>query len=127
MSPENHLFIIWDKGRHVQDEILEVIGETLTIVDHYEWYWDSPRDVLRLMYSQIVHDDRADRPFYVVVVEDPDPVYGNRKTPSGIRNLNIKVFDAKWKAREIAGHGFAVHSTDNVKQYEKQIKLCQVR
>lgn len=121
-NKEQHLFILWEKARHKEKEILLDMQFSFKIIKEYEIFWDE--DKFRLNLSSFYAEDfeydtyqesiRGKGSFLAVLVEDAAPVYKD-----GI-NQNTFTFKHKW--RDILG-SFTIHGTDNLKQVKHDVCL----
>ena len=102
------LFIIWDKSRCHENEILQEIKKNnFQILKQYEIYWDKEKfnanmdcfygDNLSELFCK--KDTIGDGAFRLIIVEDKKPVYEVRKTSLGEEKVNVNFFDFKWYIR----------------------------
>ena len=119
---EQHLFILWEKARDKEQEILEDLKSSFKILKEYEIFWDKDkfRQNLSSFYAEDFEYDtyqeevRGKGAFLVLLVEDKKPIYENAV------NQNIFKFKHKW--RQILG-SFTIHGTDTVKQMRRDLCL----
>jgi len=119
---EQHLFILWEKARHKEFEIITDIKTQFKILKEYEIHWDKDKFRLNLgsFYSEDFEFDtyqeeiRGNGAFLVILVEDENPIYEN--------NINQNTFKFKHKWRKELG-SFTIHGTDNLKQLKHDICL----
>lgn len=119
---EQHLFILWEKARHKEKEILDDLKTQFEVLKEYEIFWNKNKFKLNLssFYSEDFEFDtyqteiRGKGPLLAVLVEDSNPDYEN--------GINQNTFKFKHKWRKILG-SFTVHGTDTVKQMKHDICL----
>ena len=140
IKKELHLVIVWDAAKDAYNKIIEVIDEKFTIKEVYEITWDKEVFIKNLIsfYSQSqshLNKRQTNKlfkgkakycgiaPFKLIIFEDNNPNYQQRKTSSGYRKVNINVFDLKLQFRELTGGGHKIHGTDSVKETNKDLTL----
>ena len=131
LNKELHLFIIWEKGREHELEILKEIEKLFLIKQTFSITW-SPYYVNRnftRFYGQNLplgsHKELhcGSGEFKLIIVEDTNPIYENRKTSKGNRTVNVNMFDTKSKLRKLTGGGHKIHGTDNERETKHDIAL----
>lgn len=131
MNTEIQLFILWEKARDKEVELLDIIENKFEIIQTFSITW-SPYNVGRnftRFYGQSLPDNSQKElhcgsgEFKVIVVRDMKPNYQTRKTSKGNRTVNINMFDTKSKLREITGGGHKIHGTDNINETKHNIAL----
>ena len=131
-APEVHVFLLWSKARVQEDRILTDLAERFRILDVVDVVWTEGRlfaESLSRMYGEALPpgSDKelhcGSGPFLVVVVEDPTPRYGVRRTSRGRAVVNTAVFDARQRYRTWTGGGFRVHASDSVLEAERNLLL----
>ena len=133
MHSELHLFIIWNNARNIEKQILEDISTDLKIIKTIEVHWSRRFFVKNLVrfYGTKLHrwsfKDRecGNAPFLLVIVEDSNPKYEERKTSRGKMELvNSKMFDKKTKYRNwLGGNNSKVHCTNNINETRHDLML----
>ncbi len=131
MASELHLFIIWEKARSYENQIIEMINENLQIVKTYNITW-SPylvsRNFTRFYGQKLPSNSEKELhcgkgEFKLIVVQDIAPKYDLRKTSVGLESVNVKMFDTKVKLRKITGGGHKVHGTNDTKETKHDLFL----
>lgn len=122
-NPEITLFILWEKARKKEKEILEEISKKFNILKKYEISWTPEKFLNNLssFYSDDVYqrtdqkEIRGTGEFLMVLCEDSNPKYEQRETNHGLIYVNVKAIDLKKHIREnILDGGFVFHSSDNM-------------
>lgn len=130
-NSEMHLFILWEKSLYKKDEIISQIKEKFKIIKIYNVKWSDKYFISNLsrFYGTNLLDCKAKAEhcgtgeFLLIIVKDENPIYENRNTSKGIKNLNINMFDSKEKFREITGGGHKVHATNDEIETNHDITL----
>jgi len=131
INKEIHLFIIWEKAREHEIEIIEDIQKKFKIIQTFSITW-SPYNISRnftRFYGQKLpknshkelHCGKGE--FKLIIIEDNNPLYDYRETSSGNRFVNINMFDLKMKYRQLTGGGHKIHGTDNIIETRHDIVL----
>src|SRR5688572_27933446 len=89
------IFCIWENARHIEQSILSLISENLSIIKIYEFEWSQHKieENFGRLYKTVgngrnfKHESAGSGPFLCIICEDPDPCYLYRKTVSG--NLEL--------------------------------------
>jgi len=131
MKPEIHLFIIWQKANSKKNKIIVDLKKKFEIIDIYEMHWSSihfSKNISRFYGEKLPKGSYKERhcgtgPFTVVIVRDPNPIYGNRTTPNGSSYVNINTFDVKTLYRNWTGGGHRIHGTNTPEEAEHDIAL----
>lgn len=118
---EYHLFILWEAARNCEEKILADLEKTFEIIAVREVRWSAVRvaENFTRFYGQKLppgsHKEEhcGKGPLLAVLVHDRAPLYENRRTSKGERQVNANTFDAKQRYREWTGGGHRVHATDN--------------
>ncbi len=115
MTSELHVFIIWEKGRYLSDEIIADIRSHFTIKQVYNQSW--PREkfsaCLAKFYGKNLpkgirkEKECGNGDFLVIVAED--------KRPRHLQGLNIRMCQAKVKYRSWL-NGNLIHASDNAQE-----------
>ena len=128
---ELHLFIIWEKARHLESQILEKIESNFEILQIYDISW-SPYLVgfnYTRFYGQKLPKNShkakhcGSGEFKLILVCDNTPVYGNRLRYKKEVFVNTKMFDLKLELRALTGGGHRIHGTDNVSEVKHDLML----
>ena len=128
---ELHLFIIWNKGRYKQDEILKDIQSTLTIVDAVEINWTESKVEnnysrfygLKLKEKGSKIRECGTGPFLLITVFDENPHYEYVETSRGHERVNTNIFTLKQKYRQWTGGGHKIHSTNSIAEINHDLTL----
>ena len=128
---ENGLFLLWQNARDKEAEIMEDIRRNFIILDITEIQWtDSafPRNLQRFYGEKLIdYNDKESHigkgSFLLIVVRDDNPKYDIRKTSSDNERVNTNFFDKKTYYREITGGGHKVHSTNDEREFKRDIYL----
>lgn len=128
---ELHLFIIWEKARYKEKEILKDLKESFTLLNVYEITWSNEKfsENLSRFYGAKLpkgslkekHCGKGD--FLLIITEDKNPEYMNRKTSKGTELVNIKTFDAKTRYRNWTGGGHKIHGTNSLTETNHDLTL----
>lgn len=134
MSSEIQLFILWDKARNKENEIINEIKNSFSILEIYEICWSKENFKLNLerfycekIRQKIKHTGTGK--FLLVTVRDNNPQYRYEETLKGFEYVNSKVLDLKKKLRTIASKGggekkcYAIHSTNDIAEADKNLIL----
>ena len=131
MKEELHLFILWKNALYKKDEILKDIRKKFEIVKMYNVTWSDKKysENLSRFYGTKLPDGSKKEEhcgkgtFLLIVVLDKNPKYEKRITTAGEDVVNINMFDAKTKYREMTGGGHKVHATNSVKETDHDLTL----
>lgn len=128
VSPEIHLFVIWEHGRHVADRIVADVRAHFDVLAGFEVVWSvtpTARHFSRL-YGQSLPpgSDKADHcglgPFLLLVVEDRSPRYGVRRKWGKKVRTNTAMFDAKARYRQWT-QGSRVHNSTDQQEADRDL------
>ncbi len=130
-KPELHLFIIWEKARHIEDKIIEDIRIKFKIVKVFEITWTKrnfSKNLSRFYGTKLPPGSSKEKhcgtgPFLLVVVEDKNPVYEELETSKGLAEVNSNLFSSKSLHREWSGGGHRVHATNSIRETEHDLML----
>ena len=129
---EQHLFVLWEKAREKEQEILKEIKAQFTVLKEYEIEWNKDRflDNLSSFYG---HDhtgiieieyERGNGKFLVVLVEDNDPLQKNVHTTKGEVSVNQKMYNLKQEIRNEFFEGkYLIHCTNTIEETRHDICL----
>jgi hypothetical protein len=135
VAGELHLFILWEKARSQEDRILSAIQADFEILAFREIVWDRKnfaKNLTRFYGKKLPDNSSKERevgngPFLLVIVRDSAPVYELRRTSKGPRLVNINLFDAKMRFRELTSASAhldsTVHATNDVREARQDIVL----
>lgn len=114
-----YIFIIWPKAMFKRNKILLDLRENFKIVSNIFIKWSEYENNLKAFYGHKIMSVE-DKLFFIgkgkfnlIVVEDLNPVFEERKVVGGKDIVNAHVFDLKDKYREWTGRDFRVHSSQN--------------
>ncbi|MCD7779732.1 MAG: hypothetical protein LUH05_03570 [Candidatus Gastranaerophilales bacterium] len=124
--PEINLFIIWDKARNKETEILKEIKTTFQILEVYEIEWDkrSFKNCLERFYCEKIRKKIkkiGTGKFLAVTILDNSPEYGYEETLKGYEKVNRKVLLLKKKLRKLTGGGYKIHAANNCEEVGKNL------
>ncbi len=131
MKPELHLFIIWQRGRYKEQEILADMMEHFVILHRYAITWS--QDLVssnftrfygvRLPSNSVKEQECGTGEFLLCVVRDEHPIYGLRHTTAGDAIVNTNMFDAKSRYRDWTGGGHKIHATNSEDETNHDLTL----
>lgn len=130
-NKELHLFIIWERGRYKEKEILCDIRKKFSIVRLYDNTW-SPQYVssnftrfygVNLPSNSEKEKECGTNSFLLVIVFDNNPIYDFRETSHGLELVNINMFDSKALYRSWTGGGHKIHGTNSTQETNHDITL----
>ncbi len=130
-NKEVHLFIIWEKARNFEEEIMSQLENKFRVIQTYLITW-SPYQVgnnfTRFYGANLPKDSEKEKhcgigEFRLIVVIDEDPLYDDRNTSKGVRRVNVNMFDTKSSLRAITGGGHKIHGTDSEKETRHDLIL----
>ena len=118
---ELHLFIVWERARYKETDIIDDIKANFTILKCYDIQWNSKNVASNFtrFYGTNLPSGSAKEVecgtgnFLLIVVFDENPRYANRYTSKGDAIVNINMFDAKSKYRSWTGGGHKIHATNS--------------
>lgn len=133
MSIENselHVIILWEEARFMEDKILADIEKKFRIRAKYFITWGKDKAyenfsrfyAIKSRYAKGKMRHCGSGEFLMLVVEDSNPVYGERKTTEGLENVNTNLFDIKMLYRKWTHEGHKVHVTNSIA--ETNHNLC---
>lgn len=126
------LFIIWEKARVKEKEILLKIESEFQILQKYEIQWSEEKFLNNLssFYSDDVYHQPAQKkmrgtgPFLAVLCLDEKPLYEKRETNHGTVLVNIHTLDFKTYIRKtFLNGGFTFHASDNLEEAKHDVVL----
>jgi hypothetical protein len=127
------LFVMWERARSHEGEILEEIRRRFEIRALHEVHWS--RDRVAENFSRFyrgrlsppfrtgLQQQKGGGPFLAVVVADRNPSHGERATPAGPRLVNTDMHDMKVRMREWLEEPFSLHSSDNGHTASRELVL----
>ncbi len=127
---ELHLVIIWENGRHKEDEIVSALNRELTILKKFDIGWSAGKVLtnFRRFYGVKLSDavakvkDCGAGRFLAISVWDENPEYSFEHTSRGMEYVNKKLFQFKQKCRDWAG-GSTVHTSNSVTESNHDLVL----
>lgn len=128
---ELHLFIIWNKGRYKQREILDDLQSSLTIVEAIEVQWSANEIAnnysrfygLKLKEKGSKIKECGTGPFLLLTIFDESPYYEYVETSRGHELVNKNIFALKQKYREWTGGGHKIHATNSTAEVNHDLTL----
>jgi|GEM_PF-938955 len=131
MNEEYHLFIIWNKARKKERQILAIIDDRFDIL--YEIYltWSDKNfasNLTRFYGVNLPPDSGKEKhigkgQFVVVIVKDKEPNYEYHGTSKGKEYVNSNIFTHKTKFRELTGGGHKIHATNTSAEFMHDFAL----
>ena len=106
---EIHIFIIWNKARKKESEILRDMKKRFKVLQIFEIYWSEQefeRNLLRLYGNSLKNSSSKKNvcgsgPFLFIIIKDENPKYEKRNTLHGEDIVNVNIFDKKIEYRKI--------------------------
>ncbi len=131
MEKELHLFIIWERGRYKETDILHDIKSHFQIVKCYDILWSDEcvsDNFTRFYGTNLPKGSDKEKEcgtgrFLLVIVYDENPQYEIRHTSKGDAVVNVNMFDAKSKYRSWTGGGHKIHATNSPKETNHDLTL----
>ena len=131
MNPETHLFILWERARAKEAEILNDIKKSFTLLKEYDitWTQEYVSSNFTRFYGQNLpsHSEKemecGTGSFLLCVVRDENPRYEVRMTSHGLEEVNVNLFDKKSLYRDWTGGGHKIHCTTNTKETNHDLTL----
>ncbi len=131
MKEELNLFIIWENTRKDTDKILQKIKKKFEIHEVYEIVWNPENFTknLRRFYGANLPKplrkttECGTGPFLLVLVIDPEPKYGMRRTSNGMQSVNTNIYDEKMNFRIMLGGKYPIHSAIHQKEVDHNLTL----
>ena len=129
--PELHLFLLWEKARTKEAEILSDLQQQLALVGCYDVSW-SPKQVSanftrfygqKLGKGSFKEKECGSGPFLLVVVVDDKPAYSYVETSRGVEWVNTRLFDLKRKYRAWTSGGHKIHATNSPEETNHDLTL----
>lgn len=137
---EIHTLIIWSNAAEYKAEIESRLKEEFEIIKIFEVEWD-PNFFLKNLFSFYAHSQQhlnveeyknillnkiahsGDGLFFLYVFRDLTPIYDIRDTSSGLRKVNVNIFDLKSHFRTVTGGGHKIHTSDNTFESNKDLTI----
>lgn len=128
---EIHLFIIWEKARYCESEILKFLKKEFRVLAKYKGTWGKKyfsRNLTRFYGEKLPEGSFKERhcgvgEFLVIIIEDLSPIYNYRQTSKGLEWVNTSVFDAKTLFRHWTGGGHKIHATNDLAETRHDLSL----
>lgn len=128
---EVHLFIIWENARNRERDIIKDIKNNFNILKVYEITWSKDKfseNLTRFYGTNLPKNSSKEKhcgngEFLLVLVEDLNPIYIERKTSRGTEVVNSRMFDSKQKYRDWTGGGHKIHGTNSVLESNHDLTL----
>ncbi len=128
MNGEIHLFILWEKARKVENEIVSDIEKNFLVLQKTEFDWrDNFAGRISDFYGEKLppHSNKERHvgrgKFLALVVLDAKPFYRIRRTSRGAKIVNVNMFDSKEMYRKWTGGGHKVHASNDVQEAEHDL------
>ena len=135
-----HIMVLWSNAIYQKDFILQDLESQFEIYKVFNVHWDKEKfldnytvfyahsqkhlsfsQYRNLLRGKIFHC--GDEDFVAIIFKDNAPVFETRKTSSGERKVNTRVFDKKTQYRKLTGGGHKVHSSDDAWETNKDLTL----
>lgn len=131
MTKELHLFILWEKARGRQTEILNDIKQYLQILECYDVRWSKNKvtENFSRFYGQKLDSIAAKKKhcgggrFLLITVLDNAPDYRLTETSRGHELVNVNMFALKEKYRKMTGGGHKIHATNSTTETDHDLTL----
>ena len=128
---EIHIFIIWEKARKKEAEILLDIKKNFSVLQTFEINWSEEefeRNLLRVYGNSLKKASSkkivcGSGSFLFIIVKDENPKYEKRSTLHGEDTVNVNIFDKKIEYRKIVGGGQRIHASNSEKESNRSIGL----
>ncbi|KFM18790.1 hypothetical protein AAA799P11_00999 [Marine Group I thaumarchaeote SCGC AAA799-P11] len=126
-----HIFIIWNKSLPKKDQIINDVKNKFELKTIFEMNWSQNLflDNLKRFYGATLPDpekkleDCGNGAFFIVLVQDKNPVYRENGTGLQKKLVNGNVFDAKMTYRKWLGVDFAVHGSNTQQETNHDLSL----
>ena len=130
-NKELHLFIIWEKGRYKEKEIVKSINEEFQLVEKYRINWDKKlfgKNLTSFYGTNLPPNSKKEKhcgndEFLLLTFYDNNPKHGFIETGRGTEKVNLNVFLAKEKFRKWTGGGHKIHSTNSIQETNHNLTL----
>ena len=130
-NKELHLFIIWEKGRYKEKEIVKSINEEFQLVEKYRVNWDKDlfgKNLTSFYGTNLPPNSKKEKhcgndEFLILTFYDNNPKHGFIETGRGTEKVNLNVFLAKEKFRKWTGGGHKIHSTNTIQETNHDLVL----
>lgn len=125
------MFIIWERGRYKETDILHDIKSHFQIVKCYDILWSDEcvsDNFTRFYGTNLPKGSDKEKEcgtgrFLLVIAYDENPQYEIRHTSKGDAVVNVNMFDAKSKYRSWTGGGHKIHATNSPKETNHDLTL----
>ena len=127
-----YLFIIWEKARHLENEILKRMNKEFKILKKFAIKWDEDKfhDNIYsfgggcLVNSNFHEEHKGKGEFLMVLIEDGNENLEVRLTAQDKMLVNKNVFDFKYKTRaELLNNMCSLHASNNIKETRHDFAL----
>lgn len=130
-EPEIHLFVIWEKGRYKENEIISNITSNFEVIQTFSITWTPylvNRNFTRFYDTKLPNNSQKELyagtgEFKLIVVRDNNPNYDFRLTSKGRFMVNANMFDAKAMYRELTGGGHKIHCTNDKEELRHDLVM----
>lgn len=115
-----YLFLLWENARSHEHILFQEFKKKFYIKDVYEITWQKknfPQNLRRFYGPGKIGNVNTKTemcgtgPFLLIIVSDPSPKFGKRRTSKGMELVNLNLFENKLIYRKITGKAFAIHSS----------------
>ncbi len=127
-KPEIQLFLLWSNARYKEREIIQELRSQFDIVEIYEIFWNKnifKKNLERFYCEKIrgkIKHTGTDK-FLLITVRDNSPKYQYMQTLKGFEMVNMKTLSLKQKFRKLTDGGYKVHSTNDIKEVDKNLSF----
>ena len=127
-----YIFVLWERARENEENLLDEIKKKFVRRDIYEIEWKKENfsNNLRRFYGpgKIGDVDKKIKlcktgPFLLIVISDPNPKYGKRRTSKGMELVNVNLFEKKKAFRNHTKKGYAIHSSLTKKETNDDLTM----
>ncbi len=128
---ELHLFIIWSNASDWKRKILEDIETKFSILGIHSVTWQNKnfsQNLTRFYGENLPKNSNKERycgngTFTLIVIMDENPLYRERMTSKGVKNVNVNIFDSKEMYRSWTGGGHLIHGTNDIREVRHDLIL----
>ena len=112
-NSELHLFILWQKARILENDLIDKIARKFDILEIYDIKWSKKmfsKNLTRFYGTNLPKNSSKEKHvgngnFLLLIVLDKTPKYEVRNTSKGKSVVNINTFDLKEQLRHMTGGG----------------------
>jgi len=131
LKKELHLAIIWQKGRHKEKEIIDLISKQFELLEQYKFNWDKnlfSKSLSSFYGTNLPLNSKKEKhcgngEFLLLTFYDNKPRYDFVETSRGSEKVNLNVFELKSKCRHITEGGHKIHTTNSSSETNHDLTL----